>query len=228
MRRPNAFSARGFAVAAVFCALSIGSGCGRETFDLLQTAGAPTVSGAAGAAGAANGGASAGGSAGSGGSGAGGKGSAGHASFPPDAGGGGQCAPGEPCADGGVACPVSVPFCIPCSYSKECPGDAPYCDPNLGRCIQCRRDNDCAQGQACNIFTQRCGRICKTSDDCAADDYHLVCHTGIGVCVSCIATGDCLLYGHSDYKCDFNTCVECIENRQCASQLCVAGRCQRH
>jgi hypothetical protein len=36
---------------------------------------------------------------------------------------------------------------------------------------------------------------------------------------------DCLLYAHGTNVCYNNACVECYNDSQCASQVCVGGRC---
>ncbi len=234
MRPSGGFSARAVVLAAVFCVLSVAPGCGRETFDLLATGGAsgqPSLPQAGASAG--GGGADSGGNAGreDGGKGGGLGGSAGSSGRPSMAGGGngggGPCLAGSACMDGGLGCPATVPLCTACVSNKECPGDALHCDPNTGRCIECQRAQDCSNGEGCNVLTKRCAPACKDQGDCAGDSNRPLCHKDMGVCVSCSFNSDCVLDGHSEYRCYLGTCVECFENWQCQSNACVAGHCDK-
>jgi len=233
MRQSDAFSARGVVLAAVFCVLSVASGCGRETFDLLAMAGAGGGSEQAGGGGAgspANQGGGAGLDSSAGAStaaGAGGLSNGGRPNQPGGGNGGAPCLAGSSCMDGAMGCPVSLPLCTACTSNKDCPADAQRCDLGAGRCVQCERDQDCPDNQACNIFTQRCARACREKSDCIGDSNHPICHTGIGVCVSRTQNTDCAFYDKGEDKCYFGSCVECFESHQCPSNSCVAGRCDK-
>jgi hypothetical protein len=209
--------------------LAFGPGCERETFDLL----APNALGAAGLgsgsvenAGAASSTAGAAGSAASNGKGGSpsmvSAGSAGVSIDDP-------CLPGEQCTDGGLNCPATVAFCNRCTTSKDCDINAPFCDPEAGRCAECRvHGNDCAPGEICHPLTLRCVRGCTTASDCSVDHSHPLCDP-FGACVSCATTTDCqTLYGHSVDVCFYGSCVECYADQQCAPDkpYCVGLRCQ--
>jgi hypothetical protein len=199
--------------------LALGPGCERQTFDLLD----PNQLGAAGHTGA---GADSGGASMSGGKGG-----------SPDSGNAGSsgvsvddpCLPGDQCTDGGLNCPATVPFCNRCTTSKDCDVNAPFCDPDAGRCAECRvHGNDCSPGEICHPLTLRCVRACASASDCGSDHSHPLCDP-FGACVSCGTTTDCqTLYGHSDDVCFFGTCVECYADQQCTSDkpYCVGLRCQ--
>lgn len=239
MSRLQTNSVRSVALAAAFCALSIAAGCGRATFDLLTedslvSAGQPPSAGAG-----IGGGSGAGGN-----SGAAGKGFGGYAgrletagfggritSFPGSGAGNLNCGGEGGCADEGPFCPPysPSPFCIPCLSKYDCGADAKVCDPDLKRCVQCRKDIDCGPGNACNPLTQRCAKACDNKDDCAVDSQHLLCNQELHVCVSCNRDQDCASYGLVDAHCFLYACVECFEDRQCAlTQTCIAGHCTKH
>ena len=234
-RSPTA-SVRGFALAAAFCVLGGGAGCGRETFNLLANDGAAgdfpgisgsTSGGAAGAGSSAGGGSGAFVDAGFGGQAS--AGSAGRRSFP-EGGTGGTAPPclgGQSCAGGsGGSCPTSLPFCAACVTNKDCSGETPKCDPDKGRCYQCKGDDDCAPTtEAC--FLGRCGKRCKTQSDCESVPDHLFCRSGAWVCVGCIYNNDCGVYNNKQNICFVSECVQCTEDRDCMSQSCVAGLCQK-
>jgi hypothetical protein len=200
-----------------------GPGCERQTFDLLDS----TTLGAVGHGGAA------GEIAGTAGFSAGAAGKGGGASMM-SAGSSGvnvddPCLPGEQCTDGGLNCPATVPFCNRCTTSKDCDVNAPFCDPDAGRCAECRvHGDDCAPGEICHPLTLRCVRGCTTASDCSVDHSHPLCDP-FGACVSCATTTDCqTLYGHSEDVCFYGSCVECYADQQCAPDkpYCVGLRCQ--
>ena len=239
---------RTIALMAVFCALTVGPGCGTETFDLLNTAGnagsqALAGTGAAGDPDTFGGGGNGNepdagaGKAGMFGEHAGSGGGAGLA----QAGSGGNpagCLAGEPCASSGVICPPNVSFCDHCS-GNDCDGnsDSPYCSAAAGRCVQCQRPNDCAPDELCYPFTLRCAHVCITAAQCADDHNHPVCDPQFGVCVACTKDTNCRAFnGHPAY-CAFGSCVECKHSNDDAASAadvecpdekpyCVGLRCQ--
>jgi len=221
MRRHFAFSVRGVATCLAVWAGCLGACGGRQTFDLLQDSG-----GAAGASGLS--GASPGGGGGSSGM----AGSGGRPGLPLDGGAGGN-APcftntGEPCSFG-AACPAGVAYCKVCTNNNGCPPFASHCDVNLGRCVQCRRNEDCDIGEACNTLAHTCARQCSPSNvnDCLGNTIEPFCHPTLNVCVGCNSNSDCALNMLGD-RCFYTTCVQCFDSSQCESQEeCVAGHCQK-
>jgi hypothetical protein len=232
-----AFSVRRFALPAVFCALGIGSGCGRETFDLLPTladslsgmsgsgselagdsaviaAGGVDAAGGASASGA-NAGDSADSASGAGAS-SGGRGSRmGH---------GGNSGSNGGASNGGSGhssmCTQSEPFCTPCHSDGNCGGDTPHCDSSLG-CVECSSKIHCPANETCNLI-HRCAKTCKSTSDCADDPNHQVCETDLEACVSCKVNDHCLIYAHGTDICYHDACVECFDNSQC---VCNNGHC---
>ncbi|MES1176126.1 MAG: hypothetical protein ABUL62_17525 [Myxococcales bacterium] len=239
MRRFHTGSVRGVALAAAFCVLGGAAGCGRETFNLLEV---PDAAGAfSGAAGANQGGTAGvglGGSTGSsfdaGSAGQPSAGAAGRRNFP-EGGMGGltPCLAGPGCMAGaGGSCATSTPFCAPCLKDKDCSGDTPHCDQEKGRCYQCKFDDDCPPDEGCNFIAGRCAKRCKDQTDCDSEADHRVCRTGMRLCVSCNYSTDCGFYDNGNNNkqdvCFVTECVECTVDRDCASNYCVAGRCQKH
>ncbi|HET7543459.1 MAG TPA: hypothetical protein VFK05_26480 [Polyangiaceae bacterium] len=227
---PN--SVRTVALVAGFCALGIVAGCGQQTFDLLSDqsvagGGRTPSSNSSAGAGAGNGGNS--GSSGSGGKAFGGAGKAELGGFggrftPFPLGGGAN----QPClGEGGCPdeepCPIILPFCNPCRTKSDCiaTGEARNCDPELKRCVECRTSQQCGMGKICNLSTYRCDWACTGKDSCGFDSF---CNQDLGVCVSCVAEGDCSDYGKYSH-CAANICVECSENVHCGSQICINGHC---
>ena len=102
--------------------------------------------------------------------------------------------------------------------------DATICDQDLKRCVQCRVNNHCNAGDACNRLTERCAKACERNTDCAGDSQHSVCNLDLGgVCVACNGEADC---SGSLNHCYWNECVQCLDSRDCmGSQSCMAGRC---
>ena len=236
MRRAPAFSVRGFVLAAAFCALGVVAGCGRESFDLLPSAGASGMGLGSTIAGNSEGGGAglrsgAGGTSGNdeGVAGRGGTASFGGRSvFQPGGGNGGNSGPCnslDSCMELGSICGPSAPFCIPCQKDKDCPGDERICDPSFGRCVACRKTSDCADGYGCNVALGTCSKKCQSYDDCALDGGRPLCNVERGLCVSCLENSHCIV-AHDDAHCYAGACVECFDNRQCATLLCVAGHCQ--
>lgn len=243
MRRSPSHSAHSVALMTAFCALGIAAGCGKETFDLLPNGSLVVTGGGGSAAGTApvsagsSGGGGLGGAAATGGKPSGGTGGkaelggfGGRITTLP---GGGQGNP--PCVgDGGASdndppsCSPSDPYCTPCVCNAQCfRPDARYCDPDLNRCVQCRKDFHCPAGEACNPNTWRCAKECGGGkDSCGGDNQHLLCSPD-GVCVSCINNTDCAGYGVFN-SCSSNVCVECSDDSKCASGLCIGGSCFRH
>src|SRR2546429_656269 len=133
--------ARVIALALAFCALAVAPGCGRETFDLLNTAGNAGVAGNAGIAGTSStqagagaapdtfgGGGNGNGLGGGAGSfgmnrgGGGGAAGAGGAGGGQDGFGGYGCLPGQPCTTGPFCPPTLSSSCVRCESVNDCKG----------------------------------------------------------------------------------------------------------
>jgi hypothetical protein len=139
----------------------------------------------------------------------------------------------------------------PCLANQDCP-QGQLCDGKHHVCVDCQRDEECAQGEVC-----RDGR-CGVPAGCDATGYCAVgyCDLATGLCVACLSdlhcpegyvcqAGECQLgetpcAGHGDCPpglvCDTGSglCVECLsagdcgqdeycEDNLCSPILCPAG-----
>jgi len=234
-------SVRTVALLAGFCALGIAAGCGRQSFDLLPEQSLIDANKGAGAGvlnSSGKGGTS--GVSGKAGGGTGGRADAGgfggrFPSFPLGGSGGNQPCLGEAgCGDEEpLPCDISLPFCNPCRIGgNECAfafvGEATTCDPDLKRCVQCKKNSHCPPGEVCNTSTYRCAKACGGKEGCGFDAQHLFCSQEQGVCVACIDKSDCEGYGQFPPRCAANVCVQCTEDSQCPGQFCRNGNCTLH
>lgn len=249
MRRVPSNSARTVALAMVFCALGIASGCGRATFDLLpdeklviagafsagSTSGGDATSGGKASGGAGKGG-ELGGSAGSAGasSAAGSGGSAGFGgrfSYSGGRNGGSTCLGEGGCPTEMPSCPLALPFCWSCDEkAPNCFLDTDSCDLEIHRCVECRENSACGAGRRCNPNTWRCAKACDGGNggkDGCGGDQRSICSDD-GVCVSCVKDADCNGYPSFSQHCSMNICVQCSDDAHCSSQeICMYGHCEK-
>lgn len=234
---------RPVALVAAFCALAVGPGCNRETFDLLDVAGNTQLAGSAGTlqGGAGTSGAPA--MVAGGGSGNAGEGGAGRAGVSHGGTSGGfgfgqggfaaagpGCLPGQPCPSGPLFC----------DSEKDCAAytDSPHCSTAIGWCVQCRsNENDCGVDEVCPPVTLRCAHRCQTSVDCANDFAHGICDSQYSACVACTKNSNCPLVDGRQNYCVLDSCVECTQSNmdavtpaaaQCPvdKPYCVRSHCQ--
>ena len=220
--------------------LSLVSGCGRQTFDLLPGAGAGAPGGGSDSIGAGGGSPASGGTHSGGGesgeasggrgggptrsNGGGGNGTAGFAGSS-SGGNDGTCLPGDACVDGGVRCPPdSTGACRRCTGDDDCAHDAPYCDPIDGRCVECFPGKDeCPDGETCDATLLRCAKVCASPADC--NRYCSRAH----ICVDCQQNADCREgMGQAKYSCFYGVCVECQTDADCidpSKPQCQALKC---
>ena len=254
MRPVLAFSVRSLALPAFFCLLGIGSGCGRETFDLLpgtvggfagaqggisglggvagsmqDTGGSVASSGSAGSSGSSAGATltvgGMGGQAGAAFGGAGGRFSHNHGAGSSSI--GGMSGAGG-CAGGNAGCSGRAFICTPSEPFCTACHSVHDCDTRICDsgfgCIDCRTKNDCPSNETCTLI-HRCAKTCKTSLDCTDDAAHPFCEMDLQACVSCLVTEDCALNPNGANQCYHNACVECFDDTQCPSHLCNSGHC---
>jgi hypothetical protein len=227
MRRKPSRSARAVALATVFCALGIASGCGREQFDLLSNESLVDAGRSGSGAGATSGGSS--GFSGRAPYGGAGKtavgGFGGRPVFPGGGFGSAPCLGQGGCSDEQPACPTALPFCKACNTNKEC-FESDICNTEINRCVQCTNDMDCVgPNQRCNPKTFRCAKTCNPDKGGCGIDQRSTC-TADGLCVACIKDTDCNGYTSFDAHCYMNTCVECYDNKHCMEpEVCYFGYC---
>ena len=244
-------SARTVALAMVFCALGVASGCGRATFELLSdeklvlagafNAGAesggypatggkePGGAGKAGESGGTAGSAGAVSAAGLGGS----AGFGGRFSYPGGRNGGSTCLGEGGCPTEKPSCPPALPLCWPCEEKDpRCFLDTYSCDLEIHRCVECRDHSQCGAGRRCNPNTWACAKACDVGSnggkDACGGDQRSICSDD-GVCVSCVEDTDCN-GGYPSFTphCSMNICVECSDDTHCSNQeICRYGHCDK-
>ncbi len=129
----------------------------------------------------------------------------------------------EQCDDGnnvsGDGCSASCRLEGPaCTTDADCPTDAPRCDTEINRCVECLEDGDCPDGM-CDLESRMCvGRGCMSDDDCPDDE---MCDIDSGMCVGsgCRDDDDC---GGDTPFCDEEEgiCVGCTDDTECPVGFC--------
>jgi len=130
----------------------------------------------------------------------------------------GTCAvAAETCTEAGQCQPTS------CGSSKDCPGDL-VCAVELGQCVECVGDEDCAPGTTCGA-----DHACHESHPCTSDKdckpYGQLCDKDAGQCVECLESKECLPEEYcldsfcvedvcvpGESRCDGNGVLECRED----------------
>ncbi len=138
---------------------------------------------------------------------------------------GGTCPPG--CADGETCVDGRCQAGSVCQTDADCEvPEAPRCDVESGRCVECLDAADCAEGEICS------GGVCAQQAVCTEDSQ---CEMG-QICVD----GACVAGCHSNRDCPdgwtclpdqdpHGTCVECQNDGDCGpGQACSDGRCVIH
>jgi hypothetical protein len=120
--------------------------------------------------------------------------------------------------------------------ANDCPKDLPACEPTAHICVGCIIDFvTCSAGLTCNGATHTCVPLdpnapCKKTPDCPRPGLDsmdkLVCEVDAGICLGCLANGDCTLPKVCIQRlhiCDPDFCKECdpatqvcdLPNRRC-------------
>ena len=104
------------------------------------------------------------------------------------------------------------PGCTPdaggCATDRDCSGGR-HCGPARS-CVQCVTSDQCADGQRCDGAGNRCVAGCGAGRGCGDGG---VCEADAGLCVECVADGDC--HDAASPRCDPATsrCVPCVVGR---------------
>jgi hypothetical protein len=126
-----------------------------------------------------------------------------------------SCSLTTPCADGFV-CQDNT--CAARCTEASCSDGV--CNPNTGRCVECRGDADCPDGQLCNSAGQRClvpVVECSADEDCPGGR----CDIDKAVCVQCFNDLDC----GDQQRCDpvSRSCtgaLGCTTDADCGDDVC--------
>jgi Cys-rich repeat protein len=112
-----------------------------------------------------------------------------------------------------------------CVESADCAGNTgnKVCDTSTNRCVQCLPSNDeCPEGQFCQLDTKTCKAGCKSDADCSADKP--TCDKVFRICEQCQIDSDC----PAGQLCSSGVCTSgCSDSKPCAdpSQTCCDGAC---
>ena len=160
------------------------------------------------------------------------------------------------CAVCGVACPQeTTSACLNrscmCGANAPCVDPTPVCNHNQGRCMSCRVDQDCPNGQCVAGACQACDPADNAG--CVASGNTPVCNAATMLCRGCAIDGECAnnanggqcvagkcgqcdpaggQCGPATPTCDAATltCRACVVDPDCAAypnlSVCSAGRCK--
>ncbi len=154
------------------------------------------------------------------------------------------CLTNKDCSGSKPVCDPTSGQCGECASSSDCGAARPICNLAARECVQCLVDGQCPSGGLC--ADQTCHKACQGNADCGNPALP-ICRPD-GQCGQCAAPSDCpasapvctaqgacsQCASNTDCKaptplCDGERCVQCIENKDCASGLkcqnrqCVAG-----
>jgi len=108
-------------------------------------------------------------------------------------------------------------------------GTQPYCSPIDGSCVSCLSDQTCLNPSFPFCSSNSC-RQCTSSADCAGNQAKQICDTkGEQICLECVTNDDCKASGNANQFCgDANTCVQCLEDRDCFPEYTGEYPCPRN
>ena len=138
------------------------------------------------------------------------------------------CTEDADCALTTLHCDPVLGECVACRRDEDCEDPAlPRCDAALQRCVGCGGDLDCAQGETCLPRTRTCATHCEEGVlENICPESAPTCDEVAHICVQCTSDEDCRgITDDGDY-CERSSgrCLACTDDRQCpASQ----PRCDR-
>lgn len=145
----------------------------------------------------------------------------------PDAGPSSGCVTDSDCRLGSLHCHPDLGQCVECRNDDDCAAaDTPHCDTALFRCVGCTQDDHCPENSRCDALERQCAPSCETVTDCV--DAH-ACNNGR--CVACDRDFECHEEDESSGPvCSVSGlgCVMCREDTQCPQpEICdvLTGRC---
>ncbi|MDO9015614.1 MAG: hypothetical protein Q8S73_26985 [Deltaproteobacteria bacterium] len=121
--------------------------------------------------------------------------------------------------DADVGAPVTD-----CVSDRECSGVGMVCNLELGRCVSCNTQRDCAGDLLCLRNTCKAVTRCTSSVTCPGQ----VCSPSLGYCVDCDADHDC----PATQRCADSLCVDrptpCASDRECSAMRMVCNTALAH
>ncbi len=111
-----------------------------------------------------------------------------------------------------------------CVSDRECSGVGMVCNLEMGRCVSCNTQRDCAGDLLCLRNTCKAVTRCTSSVTCPGQ----VCSPSLGYCVDCDADHDC----PATQRCADNLCVDrptpCASDRECSAMRMVCNTALAH
>jgi hypothetical protein len=92
--------------------------------------------------------------------------------------------------NGGAKPTTTIPD-IACESDVICKPEGLLCNTDIGKCVQCKADNDCTDGASCVAGVCGGQAGCTTNDDCADSSSGKACDEQRGRCVACVTADDC-------------------------------------
>lgn len=116
----------------------------------------------------------------------------------------------------GGAGPIDEPG-VGCTASSQCGAPFPYCATDIGRCVQCMSNPNCAGGSShryCDPKSFACV-ACLTDQQCSSLAPY--CASAIGTCVQCLTSANCGDPGLACDRINFRCVPSCETNADCAA-----------
>jgi hypothetical protein len=117
-------------------------------------------------------------------------------------------------------CDTATQSCVLCVTDADCPSATPICKSaeteRANRCVECADHSECPDAQpVCDLITNECTARCTTSTQCNPPTS--VCNERTQTCVGCVDDRDCIDEPGIDGLCrpDDARCVECLSDAQC-------------
>lgn len=104
-----------------------------------------------------------------------------------------ECGPDASCGAAQACFPRNSKCEARCSSDGDCPGDAPICIAEIGACVGCQTDADCASTPGtpiCEPTRAQCSE-CESNADCGAAAP--ACDLNDGKCHECLIDANCPL-----------------------------------
>jgi len=110
--------------------------------------------------------------------------------------------------------PVGTGFA--CISSDQCALPYPYCQPSLGRCVECISARNCAgtERRYCDTRTFECA-TCLGDTQCTKIAPY--CALALGDCVECLSADNCGTSGLTCDRLNYRCVPSCDTNADCAS-----------
>lgn len=137
----------------------------------------------------------------------------------PDAALAASCKDDQDCALTALHCDRVSGQCVECSRDQDCADPSePRCDTALHRCVGCGGDIDCQSGETCLPSSRICVTRCAEGpQENLCPESTPTCDEVARICVQCSSDADCRAISDDGDYCeqDSGRCVHCTDDRQC-------------